>query len=326
MKTSRRTFLKTAAMTGTALAAGALKADAASTLLTESHAELGGVIDMHVHTLPDTVPRSIDGPTLAREARAAGMRGILFKCHEFPTVDDAYMIRRAVPDFAAFGGIALNANFGPRVNPVAAKAAIAMSGNLCRCVWMPTQSAMSNKGGSRGGAGIPVCDEYGKVLPEVVQVMEICRDANIIFATGHSSVQESMALIRKAREVGVQKCVYTHCTAYITLDQAKECLDNGAYLEHCIINYFKGPGSILEKYRTWPQVTMEKFASYITLAPERQFVSTDLGQKGNCMPLDGVRIGMQGLEKAGLSSAQLDEVFKHVPARLLGLEEHATGV
>lgn len=79
--------------------------------------------------------------------------------------------------------------------------------------------------------GVPVVDDNGRVLPEVVRVMEICAEANIIFATGHSSPEESIVLARKAREVGVKKCVVTHANSGIwkmTHDQIKQCIDLGA--------------------------------------------------------------------------------------------------
>ena len=49
-------------------------------------------------------------------------------------------------------------------------------------------------------------DDNGKVLPEVVKVMEICAEANIILATGHSSPDESITLIRKPN-VSCGKCI-----------------------------------------------------------------------------------------------------------------------
>jgi hypothetical protein len=38
---------------------------------------LAGVIDIHVHSAPDSTPRSIDAIDLARLAKARGMRGLV---------------------------------------------------------------------------------------------------------------------------------------------------------------------------------------------------------------------------------------------------------
>ncbi|HXI26997.1 MAG TPA: DUF6282 family protein, partial [Vicinamibacterales bacterium] len=40
---------------------------------------LRGAIDVHVHSDPDNVPRSLDGLEAAKQARAKGMRAIVLK-------------------------------------------------------------------------------------------------------------------------------------------------------------------------------------------------------------------------------------------------------
>jgi len=40
-----------------------------------------GVIDIHAHVDPDSMPRSIDAIDLARLRQAAGMRGLVLKNH-----------------------------------------------------------------------------------------------------------------------------------------------------------------------------------------------------------------------------------------------------
>lgn len=45
--------------------------------------------------------------------------------------------------------------------------------------------------------------------------MEICAEANIIFATGHSSPEESLIPAKKAQEIGVKKFVVTHANSSI---------------------------------------------------------------------------------------------------------------
>ena len=145
----------------------------------------------------------------------------------------------------------------------------------------------------------------------------------IIFATGHSSPDECVVLTAKAKEVGVKKAVVTHASQApwkLSMDQAKACIDNGAYLEHSVLPYFKGPHAVIPGYREQPQVTMEEFASYIALAPDRQFISTDLGQALNPNPVDGMRTFITGLRKAGVKDDVLNAVTRKTPAMLLGLD------
>jgi len=42
---------------------------------------LNGVVDIHVHSDPDSVPRSIDAIEIAKLAKARGMRALLLKNH-----------------------------------------------------------------------------------------------------------------------------------------------------------------------------------------------------------------------------------------------------
>ena len=51
--------------------------------------DLDGVIDFHVHSGPDSRPRSVSDLEIARLARRAGMRGLVFKNHFTMTADRA---------------------------------------------------------------------------------------------------------------------------------------------------------------------------------------------------------------------------------------------
>lgn len=322
MPSSRREFMKAAALTGALAVSGRLMQGEAGAATPPIDKDLDGVIEMHVHADPDVRARCIDQLTLTRQCKQNGYRGIMYKCHDFITNDIAYLLRATVPGIEVFGGIALNRNYGDKVNVQAAKMATQVTGHYCRCIWMPTyQSAFDMQ--KKGGGGVPVLDAQGRVLPEVVKVMEICADVGIIFATGHSSPGECVVLTAKAKEVGVKKAVVTHASQApwkLSMDQAKACIDNGAYLEHSVLPYFKGPHAVIPGYREQAQVTMEEFASYIALAPDRQFITTDLGQALNPNPIDGMRTFITGLRKAGVKDDVLNAVTRKTPAMLLGLD------
>ena len=120
-------------------------------------------------------------------------------------------MRQALPGFEVFGSFCMNFTYGDKINVYAAKMAAATTGKLCRCIWMPTQAAVYQfaKFG-QPGMGIPVTGRNGKLLPEVVQVMEICAENGMIFATGHSAPEESILMAQKAHEMGFKKLVITH--------------------------------------------------------------------------------------------------------------------
>ena len=73
---------------------------------------LDGVIDIHVHSAPDNVARSIDSIDVAKLARTRGMRAIVLKSHYEPTATMAFIVRKEVPGIEVFGGIDLNLTVG----------------------------------------------------------------------------------------------------------------------------------------------------------------------------------------------------------------------
>src|SRR5258708_22886684 len=79
---------------------------------TASAQTLNGVVDIHVHSDPDSMPRSIDAIDAAKLARSRGMRGLLLKNHYEPTASLAYIARKEVPGIELYGGIALNRTDG----------------------------------------------------------------------------------------------------------------------------------------------------------------------------------------------------------------------
>src|SRR2546425_13124971 len=79
---------------------------------------LDGAIDMHAHSYPDGVARSIDAVDLAKLAKSRGMRALVLKNHYEPTASLAYVVRKEVPGIEVFGGVDLNRSVGG-VNPAA---------------------------------------------------------------------------------------------------------------------------------------------------------------------------------------------------------------
>ena len=62
---------------------------------------------------------------------------------------------------------------------------------------------------------------------------------------------------------------------------------------------------------------MADFAKYIKIAPDRQFIDTDLGQALNPNPIDGMRAFIQGLRTQGITDDQLDTLSRKIPAMLM---------
>ena len=328
-KMSRRNFIKTSALTGGALIASTAIPGQAMNLLQDPKNDskfakdglLDGVCDIHLHCRPDSRERSVDEYGFMKDAMAAGYRAVMFKSNDFSCHDRAYLIRQALPGAACFGSFCMNRVHGDRVNPFAAQKAVETSGGLCRCIWMPTLDAAYPYRREGRKEGIPVLDDNGHVLPEVVKVMEICAEANIIFASGHSSPVESITLIRKAHEVGVKRIVVTHANSSIwtmTPDQIKRCIDLGAYIEYCYLPCLWGEGTKMPQYQ---RQSIEEFAAMVRIDPARSFISTDLGQAVMPHPIEGMRDCILKLQAAGVSQSNIDLLLRRNPAWLIGLDK-----
>src|SRR6516165_10037669 len=203
-------------------------------LAASAHAQpLRGVIDIHVHADPDSVPRSIDAVDLARLAKERGMRALVFKSHWEPTASLAYLVRKAVPGIEIFGGIDLNRSVGG-INPTAVERMASVKGGWGRVVWMPTFDAENQVRYSKENRPFVAVAKGGRLLPEVQEVIGLIAKNRLVLETGHSSAQEGLMLVREGRKQGVQHMVVTHAMKApirMTIPQMQEASADGAYIE-----------------------------------------------------------------------------------------------
>lgn len=325
---SRRTFLKGSLLAGGSLMLSGILPSMADNNIMQDYSELNvpdsmldGICDIHIHAAPDSRMRSVDEWHFAQEAQKAGYRAIMYKSNDFSCHDRAFLIRQGISDIEVFGSLCMNRVHGNRVNAYAAEKAVATSGGLCRCIWMPTLDAEYHyRCEGRFEKGIPVLDDSGKVLPEVIRVMEICAEADIIFATGHSSPYENIVLAQKAAEVGIKRFVVTHANSHfwiMTPNQIRQCVDLGAYIEYCYLPRLWGKGSGMPQYE---RQSAKDFADFIRIAPDRSFISTDLGQSVMPHPIEGMRQCIADLDEAGFTSAEINRLVRDNPAMLIGLD------
>src|SRR5438270_4079810 len=172
---------------------------------------LTGVIDIHVHSDPDSVPRSIDAIDLARLAKSRGMRGLVLKNHWESTASLAYLVRKEVPGIEIFGGIDLNRAVGG-VNPAAIERMVLVKGGWGRVVWMPTFDSENQVKYSKTNQPFVSVMKNGQLLPETLQVIALAAKHHLMLETGHSSATEGLAILREARARGVEHLVVTHGT------------------------------------------------------------------------------------------------------------------
>jgi hypothetical protein len=275
--------------------------------------DIRGVVDVHVHSDPDSMPRSIDAVDLAKLAASRGMRALLLKNHYESTASLAYLVRKTAPGIEVFGGIALNRAVGG-INPAAVDRMTQMKGGWGRVVWMPTFDAENQVRYSKESRPFVSVSSGKALLPAVLEVLDLIAKHRLVLATGHSSPEEGLLLIREARKRGIERILVTHAMlapVRMNVEQMREAARLGAKLEF-VYNALIG-SKMLE---------LADYAKAIRdVGPESCILSSDLGQAGNPLHPDGFQAFLKMLAGAGFSSRELDTMSKTNPAKLLGLTE-----
>jgi hypothetical protein len=286
---------------------------------------LRGAVDIHIHHAPDLYPRIQDPVELALEARAAGIRAICIKRHNFPTAGLAFMAQKVVPEVDIFGSITCNRQVGG-LNPFAVEAAIKYG---VRQIWLPTIDSTNHEivTGSVGqhGKGLTVkggiseyaqkqprlfvLDKDGAVLPEVVEIIQQIRDADIVLNLGHISFVEMIAVLDQAKRQKVNRIVCDHpFFLHLNLEQQLVIADRGAW-----INFTAG-----ELLPRWWRVSIADFAESIRkVGVHRSVISSDCGQLHNPPMVESLRLMCQLLIEEGFSLDDMKRLIQQNPAELI---------
>ena len=277
---------------------------------------LQNVIDMHIHSAPDTRQRKMDDLELMESAVERRMRAVVIKCHCAPTAGRAALVnkvrREKYPDsnFEMFGGIVCNYDVGG-LNPKAVESMFRMGGKV---VWLPTfDSAYSvQRSGKQGGIH---CIENDQPVKQLMDIMDLVMQYNGVLATGHIGVSETFALAKAAKKMGLKKLVVTHpesCLVGFTLqDQEQLVSEYGVYLEHC----FSQPigGGIYQKNCEFNTEAIKQIGA------EHTIIATDSGQAQNAYPYESMLEMLNYLAQHGISNDDIVQATQTNPQFLLDI-------
>ncbi len=274
-------------------------------------------IDLHVHGAPKPSDgeRRVDLITLAKQAKEFGMKGVVIKSNRFGTGPLTLEVNQLLNSPILIGSLVLNNDVGglnPDVVEAQAKAG-------AKVIWLPTFSAaahMKTRGTGKAGPdnGISVIDAEGKLVPQMMNILDVIKRHRLVLATGHVSKLEVFAVAREALRQHIN-VIITHPLAgprggLVSIDEAKELASMGAFIEctfaHCM------PPMILSP---------ENMAGYIkTIGPEHCVISTDFGQMFNPPPPEGFHLMLAVmLQFSKISEDELTTVVKVNPAKILGM-------
>lgn len=286
-----------------------------------------GAYDLHVHSAPDVLPRLMDDTEMAQRIIDSGMAGYAIKSHYFCTSERAETINKMYPGCDAIGTITLNSSVGG-MNPAAVELACRSGIKL---VWFPTCDSESEQAFVFGketkklpywakivldlkeqGVHNPTINilRDNKLLPEVLEILDIIKKYDVILATSHISHEECFTLVKEAHKKGIEKIVVTHVdfpSTFYTIEEQKELMQYGAYMEHCYTTFATGKVDF--------NTTLEQIRE---IGPDRVILSTDLGQKTGKYPDEGLLEFAERLLENGFSKDDIHKMVVDNPKKLLG--------
>ena len=294
---------------------------------------LKGAIDLHIHADPSFMKRSCDIMEAAEECCRAGMLAIGVKDHHVSTAMGAYfankyMRRYENNPFTVYGSICLNNAVG--FNPRAVYAALKLGAKI---VYLPTVAAPAHirllapksenshfipqKIKAEQETPLPVIDNNGELLPPIAEILDIIKEADALLATGHVDYDETMAVVKYAKKIGLKKVSLTHLPHFTTRDYKKldKIVEIGGIAE---VNLCLMEPQTPEECR----MTEQEFCEYIRhFGPERCSFCSDAGSVVVPKPVDYFRQGVGLLIDNGFTDDEIRTMVTVNPKKLIGYEE-----
>jgi len=316
---------------------------------------LHGAIDIHVHAGPHLIssPRRVDPFEAAEEARAAGMRAIVYMDVFSESCGTAWLVQRQVPDIEVYGGIILNSCYGG-IDPRAVKTALhyGAGAKFVQFGTHTTHFMASREARMKDGKPVLLKDLYPKfmeeefsrairipldsVTPEIDEILSlISQHPGVYLNTGHVSGEEAMRLVDLAATYGIERVVIAeHALAELSVEEQKIAAKKGAFLEHSVAQYI-GAGAIP---RTHYYVEADYMYDVVLdvakhrpnlrglgdqireIGPAHFIISSDYGIRALPSPVEGMRMGVACLLDMNFSSEDILTMMCTNPAKLLSLE------
>lgn len=290
---------------------------------------LEGAIDLHCHSGPSVMPRSIDHIEVMKEGSEAGLKAILIKDHYYSATPVTELLMRHFGELNVemLSGVPLNNSSGG-INRFAVDHGIKLGAKL---VWMQTFSSKNHidhhksdkdfekkfsttKEKMLAPIELSVLDENGQLLDEVKFILDMIAEADIVLSGGHLHITEIFPLFEEAIKRGVKKLLVNHPSYLIdaTYEEMGDLVKMGAYLEHSMCMFV--PGS---KFHFYTPENLDKLIKACTV--DRTILGSDLGQVGNPTPVEGFKNVIATCLDIGYSNEDIKKMVGGNAAQLMGL-------
>lgn len=277
---------------------------------------------MHVHAAPDMIERTCDDIDMAYAVAASGMDGAVIKNHYGCTAQGVRDVNKLVGRTALFSSLTLNRYVGG-FNPYAVEAALGLG---ARVIWFPTRHAKNHLAQEldanctfnasiplRHANGLNALDEHGKLLPDIIEIIDLIAKADVCLCTGHLSNHEAITLCRTALHRGVRRVVFTHpdfTLNELPLDIQEELARQNVFMEKTLFTVSAGIVS-----------AKEMLSGVRRIGLSRCFLASDYGMITRPAPWKGMSQWIALAHENGFTDEETGMVVSRVPRFLVGLED-----
>ena len=274
---------------------------------------LTGAIDLHAHYGPDSYARQWDAFEVVKLAKERGMRGVVLKNHWTESAGLAHLVRKyGTQGIEVCGSVTLDTPVGG-VNPMAVRYMADVEGGWGRIVWMPTHDSEHEVNYNKETRAKAIVSRNGKLIPQVVEVLDLIKERNLTLATGHVTPEEALAIMAEAKQRGITRIIVTHPLlgaqfTNMSLPQMQEAVKLGGAIE-ITAGAFRSEGAARAR-------AVEAIKA---LGTQNVFIASDSGLVGTPNHPDALAMAAKALRAAGFSEQDLSRMFKETPARLVGL-------
>lgn len=316
---------------------------------------LENAIDIHVHAGPHlkSSPRRVDPFQAAAEAKAAGMRALVYMDVFKESAGTAWLVQRHIEGIEVFGGLILCSNYDG-LNPRAVKTALNY-GKGAKFVSLGAHSThylTSREGKQVDGRAvaykdlypefareelsrairIPLEDPLPASLEEIFTLL--AEQPDVYLNTGHVSAEEALRVVELAQRFGIKRVLVAHFSRKrMTLAQQQQAVAGGAWLESAFADHVYPTGIPRTHYYVEQQYLSgvvaddnPKPSSLALLAEEIRAIGSehfvlcsDYGIRGTATPVEGMRQFVTALLDLEFSNEEIQQMICHNPAQLLGL-------
>ena len=157
---------------------------------------------------------------------------------------------------------------------------------------------------------VPVLDEDGAPLPELLDVLEVVARHRLVLATGHLARDEIFAVVDAAVDAGVETVVVTNPefpSHTLSPDDQQRLASRGALLQRALTTPYTGKC-------TWEDI----FTATRAVGAAHTVWGTDLGQVFNPPVEDGLAIMADRFLAAGFSEEEIRMMAVENTRRLAG--------